>query len=228
VNPTDQPALVTQEVDIQAATQVALRQRTDIRQQRQQHEISQVNLTVSRSNALPDVTLSAGYSLQGVGGNLFDRSGFGGTPVLVQAGGYRDGLQSIADFDTPTWNLTLNASYPIGTNGSKVDLERARLQLRQTELALKSQELAIITQVTAAGLAVRNTFLQVQAARRSSEASERNAAAERLRFGVGLARNFEVTTAQNALTSARLAELRAIINHMNAIAEFERVQRVGG
>ncbi|MGH7471120.1 MAG: TolC family protein, partial [Longimicrobiales bacterium] len=68
VNPTDQPALVTQEVDIQAATQVALRQRTDIRQQRQQHEISQVNLTVSRSNALPDVTLSAGYSLQGVGG----------------------------------------------------------------------------------------------------------------------------------------------------------------
>jgi outer membrane protein TolC len=130
--------------------------------------------------------------------------------------------------DTPTWNVTLNASYPIGTNASKVDLERARLQLRQTELALKSQELIIITQVTAAGLAVRNTFLQVEAARRSTAASERNAAAERLRFSVGLARNFEVTTAQNALTSARLAELRAIINHMNAIAEFERVQRVGG
>jgi hypothetical protein len=36
-----------------------------------------------------------------------------------------------------------------------------------------------------------------------------------------------VTTAQDALTSARLSELRAIINHINAIAEFERVQRVG-
>jgi len=35
-------------------------------------------------------------------------------------------------------------------------------------------------------------------------------------------------SAQNALTSARLSELQAIINHVNAIAEFERVQRVGG
>jgi outer membrane protein len=227
VNPTDQPTIVSQEVDIRVATETALRQRTDIRQQRQQHEISQVNLSVSRSNSLPDLTLTAGYALQGVGGNLFDRSELGGAPVLVRAGGYGDGLQSIADFDTPTWNISLNASYPIGTNPSKVDLEVARLQLRQTEMALKNQELAIITQVTAAGLAVRNTFLQVEAARRSREASERNAAAERLRFGVGLARNFEVVTAQNSLTSARLAELQAIINHMNAVAEFERVQRVG-
>jgi outer membrane protein TolC len=228
VNPTDQPVLATREVDIRAAIETALRQRTDIRQQREEHEISQVNLNVSRSNALPDLTLTAGYSLQGVGGDQFDRSSLGGAPVLVRAGGYRDGLQSIADFETPTWNVTLNASYPIGTNATKVDLERARLQLRQTELALKSQELGIITQVTAAGLAVRNSFLQVEAARKSREASERNAAAERLRFGVGLARNYEVVTAQNALTSARLAELQAIIAHMNALAEFERVQRVGG
>jgi outer membrane protein len=227
VNPTDQPVLVTQDVDIQAATQIALRQRTDIRQLRQQHEISGVNLSVSRSNALPDLTLSAGYSLQGVGGNLFERSELGGAPILTQPGGYTDGLQSIAGFDTPTWNVTLNASYPIGRNSSKLDLQRAKLEMRQTEMGLKAQELVIITQVNAAGLAVRNTFLQVEAARRSREASERNAAAERLRFGVGLARNYEVTTAQNALTTARLAELRAVINHMNAISEFERVQRVG-
>jgi outer membrane protein TolC len=47
------------------------------------------------------------------------------------------------------------------------------------------------------------------------------------RFNAGVATNFEVVTAQDALTSARLSELRAIINHINAIAEFERVQRVG-
>jgi outer membrane protein TolC len=228
VNPTDQPALLTQDVDIRAATEIALRQRMDIQQQRQQHEVALVNLNVTKSNALPDLNLSAGYSLAGVGGNLFDRSGLGGTPVLIDAGGYVDGLRSIYGLDTPTWNLSLQGSYPIGTNSNKVSLERARLALRQTELALKQQELNIITQVTAAGLAVRNTFLQVEAARKTREASERNAAGERLRFSVGLARNFEVTTAQNSLTSARLAELRAIMNHMNAIANFERVQRVGG
>lgn len=228
VNPTDRPTLTQQAVDIAAAIEVALRQRADLQQQRQQREISEVSLDVSRTNTLPDLTLSAAYSLQGVGGDLFERSGLGGTPQLVESGGYVDGLRSIASFETPTWSVTLNASYPIGTNATKANLERARLQLRQADLALRSQELAVVTQVTTAGLAVQNSFLQHEAARRSREAAERSVAAELLRYGVGVATNFEVVTAQNALTTARLSELQAIINHMNAIAEFERVQRVGG
>jgi outer membrane protein TolC len=228
VNPTSQPVLLDQEVDIPAAVAKALRERADIRQQRQQLDISNLNLDVSKSNALPDLTLTAAYSLQGVGGNLYERSGLGGDAVLLEAGGYGDALKAIRNFDTPTWSLTLNASYPLGTNVNKANLERARLQLRQTELALKSQELAILTQVTNSGLTVRNTFLQYEAARRSREAAERNAEAELLRYGVGVAINFEVVQAQNQLTTARLSELRAIIDHVNAIAEFERVQRVGG
>jgi outer membrane protein TolC len=228
VNPTDQPTLLDQAVDLDAAMAVALRERTDLRQQRQQREISLINLDVSRSNALPDLNLTASYSLSGVGGDLFDRSGLGGAPVLVQPGGYWDGIRSITDFDTPTWSLQVNAAYPLGTNAEKANLQRARLQLRQADLALRGQELAVLTQVTTAGLAVRNTFLQVEAARRNREAAERNAEAELLRFQVGVATNFEVVQAQNSMTTARLSELNAIINHLNAVAEFERVQRVGG
>ena len=227
VNPTDQPALTDRVVDIDAAVQTALRDRADIRQQRQQRQISDVNLDVSSSSARPDLSLTAAYSLQGVGGDLFQRSGLGGEPELIQAGGYVDGLRSIAEFETPTWSLTLNASYPIGTNSAKANLERARLQLRQADLALRSQELLIVTQVTTAGLAVRNSYLQYEAARRNREAAERSAETERLRYGAGVAINFEVVSAQNALTTARLSELQTIINHVIAIAEFERVQRVG-
>jgi outer membrane protein TolC len=59
------------------------------------------------------------------------------------------------------------------------------------------------------------------------ELAEESAAAEVTRFNAGVATNVEVVAAQDALTSARLSELRALINHVNAIAEFERVQRVG-
>jgi len=228
VNPTDQPSLVQQEIDIDGAIDLALRERADIRQQRQQREISELNLDVTKSNALPDLSLTAGYSLQGVGGNLFERAELGGDPQLVQQGGYWDGLQSIADFDTPTWSVGLSASYPLGTNTNKLNFERAKLQLQQADLALRGQELAIVTQVTSAGLAVQNAYLQLEAARRSREAAERSAEAELLRLNVGVATNYEVVQAQDALTTARLQELRAIINHVNAIAEFERVQRVGG
>jgi outer membrane protein TolC len=228
VNPTDQlPSFQQLEVDIEAAIQVALRDRTDIRQQRQRRQIAELNLDVTRDASRPDVNLTAGYSLQGVGGDLFDRSGLGGAAQLIQEGGYMDGLRSIADFDTPTWNVGLNFSYPLGMKAAKANLERAELQLRQSDLALRSQELAITTEVTNAGLAVRNTYLQLEAARRTREAAERSAEAELRKFGVGVSTNFQVVQVQNSLTSARLSELRAMINYINAIAEFERVQKVG-
>lgn len=228
VNPTDLPDLGEPAVDIEGAVEAALRERADIQQQRRQQNISEVNLEVSRTNTLPDLSLTASYSVQGVGGNLFERDQLGGDPVLVRQGGYLDGLESIAQLDTPTWGLTLNASIPLGIDPADANLERARLQLRQAELDLQAQELTIVTQVTNAGLAVQNTFLQLEAARRSSEAAERSAQAELQRFEVGVATNFEVNAAQDALTEARLSELRAVINYVNAIAEFDRVQRVGG
>jgi outer membrane protein TolC len=121
----------------------------------------------------------------------------------------------------------MSFSYPIGMRSAKANLQRARLQMEQRDLAIRSQELAIVTQVTNVALAVSDTRLQLEAAARSLELSEESAAAELTRFNAGVATNYEVVQAQDALTSARLSELRAVINHVNAIAEFELVQRVG-
>ena len=225
--PTSVPVLVQQVVDIDAAVSTALDQRADLRQTRHQREISRLNLAVTGNNTRPDLNLTAAYSVQGVGGDRFSRSGLGGEPMLVEQGGYLDGLSSIWDRTTPTWSLTLNFSYPIGNKGAKANLRRAELQMEQTDLAIRSQELAIVIEVTNAGLTVNDTFLLLQAAQRSREVSERAAEVEVTRFSVGASTNYEVSQAQDALTSARLSELRAIINYVNAIAEFELVQYVG-
>ena len=228
MNPIGLPLLVQQVVDIDAAVAIALEQRSDLRQTRQQRQISELDLAVTRNNTRPDLNLTAAYSLQGTGGDLFDRSGLGGDPMLVQPGGYLDGLSSIWDRDAPTWSLTLNFSYPIGNKGAKANLQRAELQIEQTDLALRNQELGIVTEVTNAGLAVNDYFLLLQAAQRSREVAERAAEVEVTRFSVGASTNYEVGLAQDALTSARLSELRAIFNYVIAIAEFELVQYVGG
>jgi outer membrane protein TolC len=227
VNPVDLPAIRDQAVDIQVAIDAALGERTDIRQLRQERRVAEIDLDVTQDSRLPDLNLTASYSLLGVGGTQYDRSGLGGAPVLVQEGGYWDGINSIAGLDAPTWNVGLSFSYPIGMRSAKANLERARLQMQQRDLAIRAQELAIVTEVTNAGLAVTDTRLQLDAATRSRELAEESAAAEATRFTAGVATNFEVVTAQDALTSARLSELRALIDHVNAIAEFERVQRVG-
>lgn len=215
------------DVDIQEAIQIALNERTDIRQQRHEREIAALDLDVTRDSRLPDVSLNASYSLQGTGGDLFDRSGLGGTPMLVDQGGYFDGLQSIAGFDVPTWSLGLSFSYPLGMRSANANLQRAQLQMEQRDLALRNQELTVVTEVTNAALAVGDTRLQLEAATRSRELAEESAAAALTRFNAGVATNYEVLQAQDELTGARLSELQATINHVNAIAEFELVQRVG-
>lgn len=225
--PTDLPTVIDQDVDLEGAIDRALATRLDLQQVRRQIDISEVNLDVTESSALPDLSLSASYSLQGVGGDRFERNQLGGDPVLVESGGYADGLQALLDREAPTWNLSLSGSYPIGTNPDRLSVERAELQLRQQNLSLRTQELNVVTQVTSAGLAVRNTFLQYQAAQRNAEASEQNLEAELARFQVGVTTNFEVVQAQNQLTTARLQELQALINHVIAIADFEQVQVVG-
>ncbi len=227
VNPADVPTFLDQAVDIEAALEIALRERTDIREARQDRQIAELDLEVTENNRLPELNLTASYALAGVGGTEYSRSGLGGAPVLVSQGGYADGINQITAFDTPTWNLGLSFSYPIGMRSAKANLQRARLQMEQRDLAIRSQELAIVTEVTSAGLSVTDTRLQLAAATRSRELSEQSAAAEVTRFNAGAATNFEVVAAQDEVTSARLSELRATINHINAIAEFERVQRVG-
>jgi outer membrane protein TolC len=186
-----------------------------------------LNLAVTRDNLRPNLGLTAGYALQGTGGDLFARQGFGGEPVLVAPGGYLDGINTIWERETPTWSLTLNYSYPLGNKGAKANRARAELELEQTDLSIRSQELTIVTEVTNAGLTVNDTFLLLQAEQRSREVSERAAESEVTLFNVGASTNYEVAQAQDDLTSARLAELRAMLDYVNAIADFELVQYIG-
>jgi outer membrane protein len=221
INPVDQPVYAVQSVDIQAAVQNALANRTDMTQTRRNIEVSQLNLQVTKNSTMPQLDLSGGYTLTGNGGTLFQ----GG--VAVNQGGYLDALRAIAGLDTPTWTMSLNFSYPLGMAAAKANYARAQLSLDQQQAQLKAQELTLATDVTNAGLAVENTYKQLQAAQKAREAAERNAAAEETRFQVGMSTNYNVVQAQNNLTSTRLSELSRMIAYINAIAEFDRIQRVG-
>ncbi len=226
INPTDLPSFEMPSVDIPAAVKNAITQRADIETARQNIRISELNLALSKNGTRASLGLTASYSLAGVGGPLYSRSGLGGTAVLVEDGGYFDALRSIAGIDTPTWQVGLNFSRPLGLSSQKASHLRAELSMEQQKTALKRTELDIETAVTRAGLDVQSTYKQLLAAQKSREAAERTLNAELTRFSVGLSTNFQVISLQNALTSARNNELTATIRYINAIAEFDRVQRI--
>jgi outer membrane protein TolC len=111
---------------------------------------------------------------------------------------------------------------------AKANYARAQLEIQRTEAQLKSQELQVTVAVSNAGRNVENLYKQYQAARVAREAAEKNTDAEQTRFDVGMSTNYQVVLAQNNLTTQRLNELTRLIAYLNAIAEFDRVQRVGG
>jgi outer membrane protein TolC len=224
INPTEQlqSAITLQNVDIAAAVKTALAQRTDLEQARKNIEVSQLNLEVSQNLTKPTVNLQAGYNAAGQGG-----------PTLLSDGtrsgsGYADAFAQVFGLDLPTWNVQFNVTYPLFMRAARANYARAALQVQQSQAQLKSTELSVASSVTNAGLAIQNSYQQYQAAQTAREVAERNADAEQTRFDVGMSTNYDVVQAQNNLTEQRLNELRALISYLNAVAEFDRQQRVGG
>ncbi len=124
--------------------------------------------------------------------------------------------------------MQFNFTYPLFMQAARGELRpRAAADRPVAWPQLQGAELTVTADVTNAGLAVENTYKQYQAAQKAREVAERNAEAEQTRFDVGMSTNYNVVQAQQNLTSQRLTELRAIISYLNAVAEFDRIQRVG-
>lgn len=227
VNPTDMPSVAQQNVDIAGAVKTALTLRTDLITTKKNLESSELSIELLKNQVLPDLNVTAGYSVAGSGGDLYKASSnvIGAPMVLVSEAGYFNSISGA--FKQPTWNIQASFVYPFGQVAARANLARTQLQLEQSRTQIKSTELTVATDVTNAGLSVQNAFKSLSASQKARELAERQAEAEQTKFDVGMSTNFTVVQQQQALTSARLAELRAILTYVKALIEFERVQNVG-
>ncbi len=228
INPTEAPSMAAPNVDIAAAVAAALAQRTDLLQARKQLDSALLTIDLLKNQVLPQLNMSAGYSVAGSGGNLFtpeNRGVLGSPMLLVSEAGYINSISGA--FDQPTWNIQATVNYPLGQTAARANLARTRLTFEQSQTSLKATELSVSSEVTNAGLQVQNTYKALMAAQKARELAERQADAEQTKFEVGMSTNFTVVQQQQAMTSARTAELRAILNYIKALVEFERVQSTG-
>jgi outer membrane protein TolC len=222
--PTDLPTALAAPVDLEAAVQIALQNRTDILTTRKNLEATDVQMQSLVNQTLPQLDLVGIYSLNGRGGTLIERDRVTNGVISTTPGGYFDALSAIGGLDAPTWNARLQFALPIGTSAPKANLARQRLLRRQTEAQIKSAELQVATDVTTAALNIRNSLEAMQAATASRELSTKRLEAAQSKFEVGMANNFEVLQAQRDLADARNRELREALNYQTALIDFQRVQ----
>lgn len=218
INPVDKPVPTPETVDLEGAVRNALANRTDLITAKKTIESANISLRQFSNQTLPQLNLVTRYQLQGRGGS----------PTNLADGDLRTGwlnaLQNIGAIDAPTWQVSLNFNYPIGTSAAEANKARQQILIQQNQTQIKATELLIATEVTGAALAIRNSLEAVQAATVARELSEQRASAAQSKLEVGMATNFEVVQAQRDLADARNQELREQLNYRRAIVDFQLVQ----
>jgi len=227
--PTDTPLLQARAIDIDAAVQTALAQRTDAGELRKSLETTDVNVRYFRNQTLPSFDLQVDYAVTGLGGTrmLFDQRGGFPPPVIGQEErGFGSVLSDIVENAFPTWTVGFTVGYPIGRSNAEANLARARLERRQSETRLRNLDLQITSQVRDVGRQVNTNLKRVEATRAAREFAERRLEAEGKKFGVGMSTNYLVFQAQRDLAAARNNELRAVLDYIRSLVDFEAVQEI--
>ena len=230
IDPTDRPEFRPEPIDVEAAVRRALSARTDLTIAQKNLESNDVTVKLLRNQLLPQADFVARYGIVGRGGTQITRSGTGlgaGQSVITNtvSGGLLDAFSTMFQNDYPTWNMTLNFSYPLGTSTAEANLARARIQQSQVAAQLKQIELQVATDVTNAAIQAQTTAEAVQAAQAARELAQKKLEAEQSKFEVGMSTNYFVVQAQRDLRDTQNSELRAVLNYRKALVELERLQQ---
>ncbi len=228
IDPVERPEFAPQPIDVEAAVRRALDARTDLAAARKNLQVNDASIKFLHNQTLPQADLVARYGLIGQGGQQYTNcSGTGINRVCADTipGGYGNALTTLFNQNYPTWNVSLNVTYPIGTSAQEATLARARVQLSQVEAQMKQIELQIATDVTNAATQVQNNVERVQAAQAAREFAQRQLEAEQSKFEVGMSTNYFVVQAQRDLATAQNNELQAVLAYRKSLVELERLQQ---
>jgi len=144
-----------------------------------------------------------------------------GTPTFL-AGGFNRSFANIFRSDAPNWSIGVTFSFPLRNRTAKANLAGAQITQNQIDSQMRSQEQAVIAEVRNAVQAVETARQRVLTTRRARENAEIQLEGEKKLFESGRSTTFLLFQRENALTSARNAEIRAETDYNKAVADLQR------
>jgi outer membrane protein TolC len=228
LEPSDQPTLTPQPVDVDAAIANALANRTDIARVRKEMEQTDIGLRYYRNQRLPGLDLTANYDLVGTAGTQREFDFATGVPTVLSQSqrNFSEALRDVFGNQYRTWSLQLNVSYPLGRSVADAAVAQGRLQREQQATSMRDLEMQVIASVREAGRQVSTSLKRVESTRKARELAEQSLQAEEKRLAVGLSDTFRLFQAQRDLARQRVSELNAIILYNRSLVDFEAVQTV--
>jgi len=179
--------------------------RPDIKEQKRNLDISELQTRVFNNNIKPDLSLNLSSSLVGL-----DR-------------GYFKNLENMGSLDNPAWSVGFAFNYPLGNNAAINNYRRSRLKSAQTVLQIRILEENATNEVLSAIRAISSGYKLIEVADRGRAFAEERLRAFIRKNEVGLATTKDVLDVENDLANAKNNQITAVVTYDNAITHLQQV-----
>jgi outer membrane protein TolC len=189
------------EIDLDAATALALQNRIEMREETDRIQDAQRSLAVTRQNLLPQVDLNVRYERRGLG------TSFGSSFDMVD----------------DAFNMYLSTSYPLDRSSENASFAMTQIDLASRRRHLRLVEYNIANEVRAAARNVERIGKSIVLQERNIDFAEKQLRLATLRYQRGLASNFDIIDAENNLIQARSNYVSLVSDYHVALIELKRV-----
>lgn len=209
-------------LDVQQVYDQALKRRPELTALREQLQNDDTNVRLAHNNLLPDLSLSAFYSANGLGGNQLDLTTT--PPSVVSTGGFWDSLGQVRSFDFPSYGFTVQLRLPIRNRSAQADLGDAMVSKRRNLYRQRLQTQQLWQEVKNAVHDLEEAKLSMAAAKVARDLAEKTLEAEQRKYELGASQIFFVLDAQTQLATAEVNLVQSQINYQRAVTEVDHAQ----
>jgi outer membrane protein TolC len=202
IQPAETLAAPLQTFDLQASWAKGMTARPDVLQARLNVEQWGIQLKYNRNQLFPELDLTGSYGFNGASRE------YNGT-----FGQYSQG-------NAPFYSYGAKLTMPLGNLGPRNQYKVTKATLQQIELQFKQLEQNVLVEIDNAVKQADSYYQSAEATKQARIYAEAALDAEQKTYAVGKATTFEVLTYQNNLTTARSAEIRALANYNEALANL--------
>jgi HAE1 family hydrophobic/amphiphilic exporter-1 len=228
IRPTETLEALPQDFDVQTSWNRSLALRPDLQSQQLALELQQLAIRYQRNQLFPQLDAYGQYGYSGAANRQFVPVGDPADPrfpgYLVGRGEMSDAYRNLTDGDSTYHGYGLTLSFPLSNRRARENFAIAKDNAAQVELRYRAYRQQILVDVDNAIKAAISAFERIGATREARSFAEDALSAEEKKYQNGKSTSFLVLQAQQRLTAALLAELRALTDYNKALSTLRAAE----
>jgi outer membrane protein TolC len=208
INPTDSLVAVPEQANRIESINNALTKRPDVLQMQLELQRQSIILKYNHNQMFPSLDLTGSIGIRSANRDI-DRA-----------------LEDLGDIAHPFYGFGATLSIPLGNTGARNNYKASQLAREQAVTRLKQLENSVLADVQSSLSITDTSYKRVNSTRKARQVREAMLDAAQKELQAGAQTNLGVLEALNAVTAARLQEIRALADYNKARAKLAYDQGV--